>query len=940
MSRELDVYFKAKELVTTPQALCRFLVQEAEEFVDSKLFKQLAEGAQLWRLRVTVEGKEAAKVTLFPVDSLTLEIKRDQPVNLGNTPINCPYINQQGYQLEVVRGSGSQAEKGGGRGAAEVYKFPIEFRAPISDPTNTDRTKEIRLNGKIPQGMCVVPAISGSAFAQEAGADRDYLVDQFEVTCADYQKFLKAMKDKGILIPPPRNWPRGEMPKDWEMRPVACVSLPQANWFAFWRGKRIPTKVEWVKAAGGQDQRDYPWGTTFKGVAAVTNEGRFKLPQKVGGRKLGESPYGAQDMSGNVWEMVSRSATDISGKSKILGGSFAQKEAEVTISTEKVIDTSRRRYTDVGFRCVRSRLLSRQGKPLTAEEALADSYFGVALAGLAELAKQGPGAHDKIFSKLSSNKRSVRQAAAFYLMQSDAETLRSLLLKKLAAPDPVDRLRAVRALMSGIRPSLVDLLTRLARDPDNLVRQSVYQALVRFGVPKLQNALLKGVKDELPSVRLNSVQGLCDYPRPEVTAALRGCLTDKDRNVQFWAAIRLLERRDAESLEPIVRLSLQKIAGTRRLSRLTALLPLLGLDRVVDATSKHLQSKNVGIQIAVVQSLTYFGAAQFTPWFSSRIRHAKLAGSCASAISQFPTQGGCKALLPLLSDPKTKPQLLLRITSAMGLARYEPAIPALIALLKRRELNAQFKVNILNAIGMIGGKKAQECLYKIYSTPGDPFQRYVYAPMARAKNPGVIKLLRKLRENYVRRSPQRVPQADMLLALAGDDQGKQLLLKYLVRRRLDNSSIQPALQVLATRLSAQEWSALLKSTQTNARFLAVLTLGYSTLSIDIKVLEDYLAREPVQRLKINLIRSAAKVGITEMLPVIERLMKGRSARDGMFNELTTQYSRLLIRAYRKKKMAEVDRGPKKQAHKKQAPKKQAPKKSSADKAGDQGQKGR
>ena len=55
---------------------------------------------------------------------------------------------------------------------------------------------------------------------------------------------------------------------------MTAITFVQAVNCALWSGKRLPTKVEWNKAAGGQDQREYPWGSSFKDPAAVTLEAR------------------------------------------------------------------------------------------------------------------------------------------------------------------------------------------------------------------------------------------------------------------------------------------------------------------------------------------------------------------------------------------------------------------------------------------------------------------------------------------------------------------------------------------------------------------------------------------------------------------------------------------------------------------------------------------
>jgi formylglycine-generating enzyme required for sulfatase activity len=66
---------------------------------------------------------------------------------------------------------------------------------------------------------------------------------------------------------------------------------------------RLPTEAEWEKAARGEYGNEWPWGNEFDKSKCNSSEGGVGTTTPVGAYSpQGDSPYGAADMAGNVWE--------------------------------------------------------------------------------------------------------------------------------------------------------------------------------------------------------------------------------------------------------------------------------------------------------------------------------------------------------------------------------------------------------------------------------------------------------------------------------------------------------------------------------------------------------------------------------------------------------------------------------------------------------------
>jgi len=170
-----------------------------------------------------------------------------------------------------------------------------------------------------------------------------FYIDKYAVTNSQFEQFLKETGHRE-----PKYWRRQLL--NGPHQPVVGVGWADAEAYAKWAGKRLPTEEEWEKAARGTDGRSWPWGNVADNTAYNGRAQARGAPVNVGSFPRGNSVYGVSDMAGNVWEMTSG---NYSNNSKAMrGGSFLNPPGDVRVTVRWAAGDEDRGAVWLGFRCV------------------------------------------------------------------------------------------------------------------------------------------------------------------------------------------------------------------------------------------------------------------------------------------------------------------------------------------------------------------------------------------------------------------------------------------------------------------------------------------------------------------------------------------------------------------------------------------------------------
>jgi formylglycine-generating enzyme required for sulfatase activity len=205
--------------------------------------------------------------------------------------------------------------------------------APTATPTPLPTMIEIEVEPgvtmkflQVPTGPFLMGSSDDDPYANDDETPQheltlpNYYIGRTEVTNAQFRPFVEGdgytnpdyWSDDGWTWREVNNrtqpslWNEDEFNGD--RQPVVGVSWYEAMAYARWLSAqtsddyRLPTEAEWEKAACGTEGQIYPWGNEWKTGLANSFESTRDATTTVGNYPIGRSPYGALDMSGNVWE--------------------------------------------------------------------------------------------------------------------------------------------------------------------------------------------------------------------------------------------------------------------------------------------------------------------------------------------------------------------------------------------------------------------------------------------------------------------------------------------------------------------------------------------------------------------------------------------------------------------------------------------------------------
>jgi len=375
-----------------------FIEQELKETGATRLVREPEPKPEAPAPRVSGDAKEEFLRVLglsgLDGESMT-DDQRDALINIAeNSGVNASeaedmvdaYLEELD-QKQIAQLSAGKAKPAQGASNGKSAVRSVEAQTPLARAVPVFSTKEEyrrfpSFSNSIGSQMLLIPSGEFIMGNIRPGAPPNeiphfrvtitrFFMSRFPVTNAQYEAFDSSHKRK-------------RAPGAGDRHPVVYVSNIEAIKFCQWlstrerRKYRLPTEAEWEYAAKGTDGRKYPWGdfdkrgdlanfadknTVFAWSDRDVDDG-YVESSPVGAFPRGASPFGMEDMAGNVWEWCSDYFEQYKGTAKVnphgptngtkrvyRGGSWKSRFASLR-TTARSANASNYSCNDLGFRVV------------------------------------------------------------------------------------------------------------------------------------------------------------------------------------------------------------------------------------------------------------------------------------------------------------------------------------------------------------------------------------------------------------------------------------------------------------------------------------------------------------------------------------------------------------------------------------------------------------
>ncbi len=290
---------------------------------------------------------------------LTLRTPMDEPVTVSRVRQDISPSLLEVHDKARIEGRGDRWQSSSAFRRALLEAFEQSYKAISASPITVGNGKAVSTKDMV--------FLDGGSFImgcdeveEESPEHEEYIepfyIDRYPVTVRQYAEFIQ---ETGRSTP--RFWHGAGF--NGPDQPVVGVSWQDAQAYAAWAGKQLPTEAQWEFAARGRENRAYPWGKALPDHNCCNFGDHLGVPAIVTMHREGQTPEGVCDMAGNVYEWTrdpflpyprsaaERTATRTSPLIAVRGGCWSSPAADMRCAHRKGLFPESL-LPVVGFRCV------------------------------------------------------------------------------------------------------------------------------------------------------------------------------------------------------------------------------------------------------------------------------------------------------------------------------------------------------------------------------------------------------------------------------------------------------------------------------------------------------------------------------------------------------------------------------------------------------------